>query len=50
MEGWRRAALEENAPETDRIEAWFAQRLQQLSDGQLGLEVGHVDFLALPDL
>jgi SAM-dependent methyltransferase len=49
MTGWREAALEDNPSASSRIEGWFTQRMQQLNKGHLGIEVGHVDFLALPD-
>lgn len=47
LEGWRQAALEQIGA-ADRIDAWHRQRRDELLAGQLGLEVGHIDCLALP--
>jgi hypothetical protein len=47
LDGWRQAASEQTG-QTDRIDQWHRQRLDALLAGRLGLEVGHVDCLALP--
>lgn len=47
LDGWRQAAVEQSG-ELDRIEEWHRLRRDQLLGGHLGLEVGHMDCLALP--
>ncbi len=47
--GWARAAGEaESAAARPAVEAWHHERRDQLSRGELGLHVGHLDLLALP--
>ena len=47
LNGWQRAACEETG-ETQRIGQWHDQRLKDMLAGHLGVEVGHLDCLALP--
>ncbi len=50
VSGWADAAAEQ-APEHDaRIRQWLQVRLESLESGELGIEVGHDDLLALPPL
>ena len=49
VDGWQRAALEEDPGQGVSIRAWAERRLRQVASGGFGLTVGHVDFLALPD-
>lgn len=49
LEDWTDAALAASAgAETGWIRRWHRERLAKLENGALGLEVGHVDVLALP--
>ena len=48
LDGWRQAAEEQRPDQSDRIRHWHERRRARLDLGQLGLEVGHVDVLALP--
>ncbi|MFP4207950.1 MAG: class I SAM-dependent methyltransferase [Wenzhouxiangella sp.] len=49
LAGWRDAAIEQAPQAAARIRHWHDQRNQALRAGKLGLEVGHVDLLALPE-
>jgi hypothetical protein len=48
LEDWARAAAEVAGAEASRIGRWRADRVRALTQGRLGLGVGHVDVLALP--
>ena len=47
VEGWEAAALEQRAAEASSIRGW-AERRRASTASEFGLEVGHVDLLALP--
>lgn len=48
IEGWCEAAREQVPTERSLIDAWQAQRNQQAHNGQLRIQVDHLDLLALP--
>ena len=48
VQGWERAASEQQSKDVVRIRAWAKRRLRQLQHEGLSLYVGHLDFLALP--
>lgn len=48
IDGWR-GALHEQAPEAEgEIDDWWSARRSAVADGELGIEVGHVDVWAEP--
>jgi len=47
LAGWHQAAVEQTG-EIDRIDGWLARRREELLAGCLGIEVGHLDCLAVP--
>jgi SAM-dependent methyltransferase len=48
LSGWASAAREMNAMPLADITAWLTRRRAMLAAGHSSLEVGHVDFLAIP--
>lgn len=48
LEDWMRAAVEQSPDDAAWIEAWYRIRRADLESGHIGLVVGHVDVLALP--
>lgn len=48
IEGWAKAALEQNPEEVERIERWACERGRLVAAGSSRLRVGHRDVLALP--
>jgi SAM-dependent methyltransferase len=48
LKGWRDAAVEQAPGALKLIDHWHRRRQSELDAGSLGLEVGHVDVLALP--
>ena len=50
VDGWQHAALEQNPGQEDHIRTWAERRVRQVASEGFGLNVGHVDFLALPDV
>jgi hypothetical protein len=41
-------AAEAGGTTADRVEAWRSDRLSEIADGSVSLEIGHLDLLALP--
>jgi hypothetical protein len=48
IDGWERAALEQNSSDPRRIREWAARRRSDVRARASALVVGHVDLLALP--
>jgi SAM-dependent methyltransferase len=48
LEGWRQAAEEVGEPPRDALDGWLKRRRVAAEAGELGLNVGHVDFFAQP--
>lgn len=48
LSDWTSAAIEQSRDEAVRIRAWHRRRRAELEVGKIGLLVGHVDVLALP--
>ena len=48
LDGWRTALLEQAPGEHDRILRWWRHRRAGVETGELGIEVGHIDFYAEP--
>ena len=48
LEDWLRAAVEQSPADAAWIKAWYRTRRAELESGRIGLVVGHVDVLALP--
>lgn len=48
LQGWCTAAMEQAPEAAERIGAWLQQRQQQAAAGELTVQVGHKDLLALP--
>ena len=48
LDNWMRAAVEQSPDDAAWIEAWYQTRRADLESGVIGLVVGHVDVLALP--
>jgi hypothetical protein len=50
LEDWSRAAAEMTGSDSARVARWRRERLAALEDGAIGLGVGHVDVVALPQV
>lgn len=48
LEGWAEAATEQAPQAAARIANWLQQRQQAVTNGELGIWVGHCDLLAMP--
>jgi hypothetical protein len=48
LEGWVGAVIEMHPEQSDRAREWSESRLVDLATGQIHIEVGHSDLLALP--
>ncbi|OZB02811.1 MAG: hypothetical protein B7X58_16225 [Marinobacter sp. 34-60-7] len=48
MDGWVQAACEQSPAEAEALRQWQAERLAELNDGELAIEVDHWDLMALP--
>jgi len=49
LEDWARAAAEQSPAQAATIESWLCRRRGALEAGRIGVGVGHVDVLALPE-
>jgi hypothetical protein len=49
LDAWAGAASEENALALGEVVAWLTRRRDLVAAGRSALQLGHVDFLALPD-
>lgn len=48
LTGWMSAAIEQDPDQQDRFRSWWERRMVSVQRGEIVLEVGHWDLLALP--
>lgn len=48
VDGWERAAVEQQPDQIDRIQTWARRRRETIASGAFALTIGHKDLLAVP--